>query len=43
MKIGVGILLLELFYLFESKIDPDFTPKFSPIWKKVKRQLLEQM
>eukprot|EP00751_Fragilariopsis_kerguelensis_P046667 CAMPEP_0170978884 /NCGR_PEP_ID=MMETSP0736-20130129/1468_1 /TAXON_ID=186038 /ORGANISM="Fragilariopsis kerguelensis, Strain L26-C5" /LENGTH=59 /DNA_ID=CAMNT_0011401345 /DNA_START=1018 /DNA_END=1195 /DNA_ORIENTATION=- len=32
LKIGVWPALLELFDFFESKIDPDYTPKFSPIW-----------
>ena len=37
MKIGVGTLLLKLFEFFESKSDTDYKPKFSPIWKKMKR------
>ena len=43
MRIGVRPAILELFDFFESKIDPDYTPKFSPIWKKVKQQPLDRI
>ena len=41
MKVGVWPAILELFDFLESKIDPDYTPKFSPIWKKGKQQPLD--
>ena len=43
MKTGLGPAILELIIFFETKIDPDYTPNFSPILKKIKRQSLDRI
>jgi len=43
MKIAIGMMENVIWKYFESKIDPDYTTKFSPISKKVKWQPLDQI